>query len=155
MKNSSKGFTLVELLVVITIIVMLMAISLSWVGQSREKALDAKRIAGIKQLKTAVDNYFAVCYRFPQTLDDLKGDSTCPAYKPVFSSNSFPVDEDGSDFVYYSNVADVNAPQFYHVCGVLSRPAQNTGKTGLAPLDAADPCDGTDQYVFDLAGGVY
>jgi prepilin-type N-terminal cleavage/methylation domain-containing protein len=56
MKNQ-KGFTLVELLVVIAIIGLLASIVLTSLATARVKARDARRVADIKQLNTAIELY--------------------------------------------------------------------------------------------------
>jgi len=59
-KNSkkSKGFTLIELLVVIAIIGILSSVVLASLNSARKKARDARRLADIKQIQTALDLYF-------------------------------------------------------------------------------------------------
>ena len=54
----SKGFTLVELLVVIAIIGVLATLLLLQLNVARQRARDAKRIADINQVRTAVELYF-------------------------------------------------------------------------------------------------
>ncbi len=56
MKN--KGFTLIELLVVISIIGLLASIMLLAFNNVRFKARDAKRIAHMKQIVTALSFYY-------------------------------------------------------------------------------------------------
>jgi prepilin-type N-terminal cleavage/methylation domain-containing protein len=57
-KRNSKGFTLVELLVVIAIIGVLATLILLQLGVARAKARDAKRIADVNQIRTAIELYF-------------------------------------------------------------------------------------------------
>ena len=56
--KSVKGFTLVELLVVIAIISILATLLLLQLGVARAKARDAKRIADINQVRSALELYF-------------------------------------------------------------------------------------------------
>lgn len=57
-KSSSKGFTLVELLVVIAIIGVLATLILLQLGAARQKARDAKRVADINQVRSALELFF-------------------------------------------------------------------------------------------------
>jgi prepilin-type N-terminal cleavage/methylation domain-containing protein len=66
MKNQSKkGFTLVELLVVISIIGLLSTIAVVSLGSARGKSRDAKRIADMKQVSTALEQYYADQGNYP------------------------------------------------------------------------------------------
>ena len=64
MKNS-KGFTLIELLVVIAIIGLLSTLAVVALNSARLKARDAKRIADIKQIQTALELYFNDQQNYP------------------------------------------------------------------------------------------
>ena len=55
--SQKKGFTLIELLVVIAVIGVLAAVILASLNDARAKARDAKRIADIKQVQTALELY--------------------------------------------------------------------------------------------------
>jgi len=54
---NKKGFTLIELLVVIAIIGVLASIALSSLSEARQRAREAKYIATIKQIETALELY--------------------------------------------------------------------------------------------------
>lgn len=56
-KNKQRGFTLVEVLVVISIIGMLSSIILTSFNTARKRGRDARRIADIRQLNTAIQLY--------------------------------------------------------------------------------------------------
>jgi general secretion pathway protein G len=55
--NSRRGFTFVELLVVVTIIVLLSAIGLASYSQVNKKARDSKRKSDLEQIRTALEIY--------------------------------------------------------------------------------------------------
>jgi len=56
-KILNKGFTLIELLVVIAVIGILAAVIMASLNTARSKARDAKRIADLKQVQTALELY--------------------------------------------------------------------------------------------------
>jgi general secretion pathway protein G len=56
-KSSARGFTLIELLVVIAIIGILSSVVLASLSTARAKSRDARRIADIDQIRTALELY--------------------------------------------------------------------------------------------------
>ena len=58
MKMNKKGFTLIELLVVIAIIGLLSTLSILALNTARARSRDARRVADIKQIQTALEMYF-------------------------------------------------------------------------------------------------
>ena len=62
-----KGFTLIELLVVISIIGLLSSIVLTSVNSARAKARDARRIADLNQIQTALEFFYDSQGRYPQS----------------------------------------------------------------------------------------
>ncbi len=66
-ENNFKGFTLVELLVVIGIIAVLATILLLQLGTARAKSRDVKRIADLNQIRSAVEEYFDDNGSYPPT----------------------------------------------------------------------------------------
>ena len=53
-----KGFTLIELLVVVAIIGLLATLSIVALNNARARARDAKRVADVKQIQTALELYY-------------------------------------------------------------------------------------------------
>jgi prepilin-type N-terminal cleavage/methylation domain-containing protein len=61
-----SGFTLLELLVVISIIVILITLGLSSFATAQKKGRDAKRKSDIKEIQTALEQYYSACgYVYP------------------------------------------------------------------------------------------
>jgi len=58
MNTKKKGFTLIELLVVIAIIGILATLAVVALQQARKNARDAKRIADVRQMQTALELFF-------------------------------------------------------------------------------------------------
>ena len=58
MLQDKKGFTIIELLIVIAIIGLLATISIVALNGARQKGRDAKRVGDIRQVQTALELYF-------------------------------------------------------------------------------------------------
>ncbi|MCU0679882.1 MAG: prepilin-type N-terminal cleavage/methylation domain-containing protein [Planctomycetes bacterium] len=69
----SRAFTLIELLVVIAIIAIIATLSVLALSSAREKARDAKRIADIKQLRTALELYYNDANGYPPASSFVSG----------------------------------------------------------------------------------
>nr|MCU0680529.1 prepilin-type N-terminal cleavage/methylation domain-containing protein [Planctomycetota bacterium] len=70
-----NAFTLIELLVVIAIIAIIATLSVLALQSAREKARDAKRIADIKQLKTALELYYNDANGYPPASAFVAGET--------------------------------------------------------------------------------
>jgi uncharacterized protein (TIGR02145 family)/prepilin-type N-terminal cleavage/methylation domain-containing protein len=64
-KTKKQGFTLIELLVVIAIIGILSTLAVVALQNARKNARDAKRIADVKQIQTALELYFNDAGAYP------------------------------------------------------------------------------------------
>jgi prepilin-type N-terminal cleavage/methylation domain-containing protein len=72
---ASRGFTIIELIVVVATVAVLSAIVLSNVNKFAAKARDTKRIADINQLQKVLEMYYAQNGRYPNS-------SSCGATSP-------------------------------------------------------------------------
>jgi prepilin-type N-terminal cleavage/methylation domain-containing protein len=93
-KQNTKGFTIVELLIVIAIIGILAAVTLSSLNASRLKADDAKRAQDMAQVKTALELYAEKnSYNLPVLAYAQPGENVKES--KVFSFLATPVYADG------------------------------------------------------------
>ena len=83
--SSQRGFTLIELLVVIAIIGMLSSVVLASMNTARTKARDARRMADIKQVQTALELYNSDNQKYPAVptnsqVSNMTSDLVTPGY---------------------------------------------------------------------------
>ncbi|MFQ5661819.1 MAG: type II secretion system protein [Candidatus Paceibacteria bacterium] len=79
-KAGKRGFTLIELLVVIAIIGILSSVVLASLNSARQKSRDAKRIAELRQLQTALQLYYEDNQGYPSALTEAN--LVTPRYSP-------------------------------------------------------------------------
>jgi prepilin-type N-terminal cleavage/methylation domain-containing protein len=60
--NNRKGFTLIEMLVVVAIVGLLSSVVVVGVGGARQKARDAKRVADVRQIQTWFESNYTTSY---------------------------------------------------------------------------------------------
>ena len=78
MNKQKQGFTLIELLVVIAIIGLLSTLSILALNTARARARDAKRVADVKQVQTALEMYYNDVGDYP---------ATATTGSPIYSSS--------------------------------------------------------------------
>lgn len=76
LKRYQSGFTLIELLVIISIIGFLVAAVMLYLSQSRQKSRDAKRVADVKQISSALDLFNSHCGSYPIEASVIPLDAT-------------------------------------------------------------------------------
>jgi prepilin-type N-terminal cleavage/methylation domain-containing protein len=99
MKNlTKKGFTLVELLVVISIIGLLSTIAIVSLGSARAKSRDTKRVADMKQMFTALEQYYTDYSGYPTV-------ATVGAYPSIAAVNDIVLGSTNADVLSNTNAA--------------------------------------------------
>lgn len=89
MFRNSKGFTIIELLVVVSIISLLSSIVLTGLSESRERARDAFRQSQLRQLQNALEFYQNDNDEYPQTPGVYWGISDSGGSHGVSGSNGY------------------------------------------------------------------
>ncbi len=78
-RSGNKGFTLVEMMVVIAIIAILTGIIITGLVGSKAKSRDAKRASDLSQIQLAVEQFFDRCDQYPTSLIPTAGGAgICP-----------------------------------------------------------------------------
>ncbi|MBX4209333.1 prepilin-type N-terminal cleavage/methylation domain-containing protein [Candidatus Parcubacteria bacterium] len=86
-----KGFTLVEMLIVLAIVGVLTSVAIASISASRIKARDTKRISDMKEVQLGLALYYDVNRAYPADLTTLVTQKYIP---------SLPVDPAGTAYEY-------------------------------------------------------
>ena len=107
------GFTLVELLVVISIIGILATITVLTFSGSQTKARDAKRKADIHAIQSALELYIGDHNRYTVNLSsfDANDIQTVPTDPRTKNSYSYITDAAGDCYILYAVLENVTDPQ--------------------------------------------
>lgn len=121
-KTNNKGFTLIELLVVIAIIGLLSTLSVVSLNNAREKSRNAKRVADVKQIQTALELYFNDQSGYPAVGEMSFGSgsisSTSITYMAIIPSNPSPrVDGSCTDSEYIYETDEATTYSIYYCIG--------------------------------------
>ena len=116
--KKQKGFTLIELLVVIGIIGLLASIIVVNLTGARKRARDTKRIADVRQLQTANEDYYGKNGKYPTTIGDLVTGTQIPKWPldPLAPSDtSCTANSDLCYWYAYYTPTGAVGPQSYHI----------------------------------------
>lgn len=97
--STTRGFTLIELLVVIAIIGLLSSVVLASLNGARLKGRDARRLADMKELQTALELYYSDNIAYPVATTQAAVSDALPALSPTYIA-SIPDDPLGGAYHY-------------------------------------------------------
>ena len=130
MLKNKKGFTLIELLVVIAIIGLLSTLAVVALNNARQKARDAKRVADMKQIQTALEIYNTEAGNYPD----------CAADPCVEGNNEFGGSNDIGVIDSSAAITGTGGATVY--MGVVpDDPSSTSGPCQVGTVDTAVPCN--------------
>ena len=107
--KSNRGFTLVELMIVITVIAILTTIAVVSFTRVQKQSRDTKRKGDLRSIATATQAYFSEASSYPTDLST----ALVPTYIPTF-----PIDPTGDAMGSYSYSVDTSQ-NVYTLCAQL------------------------------------
>ena len=137
----NKGFTLIEILVVITIISLLAGAAFLSYSQINKAARDARRKSDLEQIRMALEMYRSANDVYPDSLTTCQsGDSLTDSNNNTYLSD-IPNDPRCSDYkYYYTPIADGDGNNTDYTLGARLE----TGGTDCAGTDSCGtdkPCN--------------
>lgn len=145
MNTKQKGFTLIELLVVVAIIGLLATIVTVSLSSARKRAKDARRVADMGQIETALNLYFANVGHYPTNLnmltDEARSEDSEKYLRGVkVDGAGIPVIDDNGDtdekFTFKYAVDQDPNPTAYHVWIALESGTGSDLKAQAANCDS-------------------
>ncbi len=126
---NNKGFTLLELLVVIGIIAILVAVGTASYSTVQKKARDAKRKTDLKELQSAYEQYYSICdFKYPLPPDLSSSGIECSATTPPTTIMS-PAPVDPLNTGIYTYTVPVIQADAYTLCAYLETENGNQPST--------------------------
>jgi len=106
--RSKKSFTLIEIMIVVTILALLAAIAIPGLLRARHNANESASIGSMRTFSSALESYRATQTSFPSALTDLSNASPPYVDSTLTGASSSGTAKQG----YYYTYSQVNANQY-------------------------------------------
>jgi prepilin-type N-terminal cleavage/methylation domain-containing protein len=128
-KSSPKGFTLIEILIVVAIIAILASVVLVGLGPTQQKGRDARRLSDLRETQNALELYYNAEGHYPDapSWDLLSSDITNAG---IGISQPLPSDPTDSGSYVYSYLPVGNPATSYFLVACME---------GVVPLGYTPP----------------
>ncbi|MCX6792969.1 MAG: prepilin-type N-terminal cleavage/methylation domain-containing protein [Candidatus Falkowbacteria bacterium] len=155
--KNKKAFTLIELLVVIAIIGVLSTMAIIALGNARAKARDAKRVADIKQISTALELYYSDYNSYPTIItpgNSISSPDGTKVYMANIPNNPTPRNDGNCgnvDYSYQSSLTGTN----YSLGSCLGSGSGNMSAGAFFTSNNSGPLACGQATVVDIDGNSY
>jgi general secretion pathway protein G len=124
-KTKSRGFTLLELLVVIGIIGVIVSLAAVAYSSAQRKSRDSRRQSDMKSIQSALEVYYSESsspsFVYPDTCDDAGS----------YIKGTWPIDPVDVDDLTYTELCDSDS---YYVCSEME--VESKGNSSSLPTNA-------------------
>lgn len=116
-----KGFTLIELVVAITIMALLITMATFSYTTAQKRGRDAQRKSDMRKVQAALEQYYAVCGSlYPTPSGDFYDPISCPSAGSLVILPTVPVDPRGQNPYACPTPVGTNCTDTaYTVCAIL------------------------------------
>jgi len=110
--RKNKGFSLLELLVVVGIISILLAVVASSYSTAQKKTRDTRRASDLKTIQQAAEQYYSICsYAYPDFSNGASTEIACTT-TVILPTGKLPMDPLTGDPYECSGVGDCDTSKF-------------------------------------------
>jgi prepilin-type N-terminal cleavage/methylation domain-containing protein len=143
MKTARKGFTLIEILIVVAIIAILASVVLVGLGPTQQAGRDARRISDLSEVQNGLELYYNKCGFYPGVSATACDPTASTGYSTMSAAligvgigiSSVPVDPTNSGTHVYSFATNGASATSYVLGAVLENVNNSVFATYHAPSD--------------------